>query len=271
MPETIFTAAFNAAKKPPEWLGKKTVDLYDKLRFPKLTKEEQKVNDKLHVFLKKHYKAVGWVETGIGASLVTLGVVKVYQALRNRKGMTRENGNKNMYDTMTHPVSRPDTGGVVVSGDLILQKKVDLQAVREYFVQFAVHDCMQDIHLPRGKFEEGDLDLLRAIDFSDDLNRKIANGYFHLGLNAILERKRNINAALTVGGQLDQVKNALGEAKARFLSAQEDGVAQFLSNAVKPDSVQSDVLNMIDIFRRWFLKNIDISEFAKMGIEKKKY
>lgn len=82
MPETIITGAFNAIKKPPEWLGKKTVDLYDTLRFPKLTTEEQKMKDKLHATLKKNYKAVGWVETGIGASLVTASIIKGYRRFK---------------------------------------------------------------------------------------------------------------------------------------------------------------------------------------------
>lgn len=80
--EKVFTGSWNAIKTPPEWLGKKTVELYDKLRFPKLTPEEKKMQDKLHAMLKKHYKAVGWTETTVAAGVTTYVITKLYRKFR---------------------------------------------------------------------------------------------------------------------------------------------------------------------------------------------
>jgi len=83
--EQVLVGSWNALKQIPEKQGRGIVNIYDKLRFPKLTTEEQKVNDKVHVFLKKYQKEIGWGVTGVEAAAVTYGVVKGLQYLKNRR------------------------------------------------------------------------------------------------------------------------------------------------------------------------------------------
>ena len=83
--EQVLVGSWNALKKIPEKQGSGVLNIYDKLRFPKLTSEEQKVNDKVHVFLKKYQKEIGWGVTGVEAAAVTYGVVKGLQYLKNRR------------------------------------------------------------------------------------------------------------------------------------------------------------------------------------------
>lgn len=83
--EQVLVGSWNALKQIPEKQGKGIVNIYDKLRFPKLTTEEQKVNDKVHVFLKKYQKEIGWGVTGVEAAAVTYGVVKGFQYLKKRR------------------------------------------------------------------------------------------------------------------------------------------------------------------------------------------
>lgn len=72
--EQLFVGAFNAVKKYPEWWGKQTLALYDRLKFPKFTPEEKKITDKTYIFLKKYQKAIGWTETGIQAAILSVCV-----------------------------------------------------------------------------------------------------------------------------------------------------------------------------------------------------
>jgi len=84
--EKIFTGSWNAVKKVPEAQGKGALDLYDKLKFSKLTPEEKKVHDKVHVFLKEHQKAVGWGAFTAEAAAFTFVIVKGYTSMRGRRG-----------------------------------------------------------------------------------------------------------------------------------------------------------------------------------------
>lgn len=85
--EKVFVGSWNAIKRYPEWWGKQTVALYDRFRFPKFTPEEQKVDDKVHTFLKKYQNAIGWTETGLQAILLSLAVRKGYRWLRDRRAL----------------------------------------------------------------------------------------------------------------------------------------------------------------------------------------
>lgn len=83
--EQVLVGSWNAVQKYPEWLGKQTLVLYDRLRFPKLTSEEQKMRDRTHEFLKKYQKTIGWTETGIQAVILGVGVAKGLRYLRERR------------------------------------------------------------------------------------------------------------------------------------------------------------------------------------------
>jgi hypothetical protein len=82
--EKVLVGSWNAVKKVPEKQGEWILHQYDKMKFPKVTPEEKKLADKVHVFLKKHQKAVGWGATATEVAVTTLVIVKGYQLLRRR-------------------------------------------------------------------------------------------------------------------------------------------------------------------------------------------
>lgn len=112
--DQILVGSWDAIKQIPEKQGKGIVNIYDKLRFPKLTTEEQKVNDKVHVFLKKYQKEIGWGLTGVEAAAVTYGVVKGFQYLKRRK----------LRKTLTHDEGNLLDEDVTVGGDESGMKKI---------------------------------------------------------------------------------------------------------------------------------------------------
>lgn len=75
----VLVGTFNALK--PESQGKKMLEWYDKLRFPKFTKEDQKVADNVHVFLKNNPKLAGWGAI-IGEAALLGGIVAGFRNLR---------------------------------------------------------------------------------------------------------------------------------------------------------------------------------------------
>jgi len=84
--EQVFVGVGNALKKlTPEAQGKGALDLYDKLKFPTLTPEEQKIADKTHQFLDKHRKAVGWTAVGSEAVIVAGVAALGYKLVRDRQ------------------------------------------------------------------------------------------------------------------------------------------------------------------------------------------
>jgi len=83
--DNVFIGIGHAVSKYPEWWGKQTVVLYDKLKFPKFTSEEKKLTDKIHKFLKNHEKTIGWTETGLQAIIFSVCIVKGYRYLKEPK------------------------------------------------------------------------------------------------------------------------------------------------------------------------------------------
>lgn len=126
--EQILVGSWNALKQIPEKQGKGIVNLYDKLRFPKLTPEEKKVQDKVHVFLKKYQKEIGWGVTGVEAAAVTYGIVKGIQYLKNRRLR------KQMLQDL----------GVGESGEV----KVDAQSVPKSFQEFVLEQSLRGASKP---------------------------------------------------------------------------------------------------------------------------
>jgi len=111
--DQILVGSWNAIKQIPEKQGKGIVNIYDKLRFPKLTTEEQKIKDKIHVFLKKYQKEIGWGVTGVEAAAVTYGVVKGFQYLKRLKLRKRMS---NRGDGIVHSVGAMDNDSLPASG-----------------------------------------------------------------------------------------------------------------------------------------------------------
>lgn len=89
--EQVLVGAWNAVK--PESQGKKVLEYYDKFRFPKFAREDKKVADKIHVFLKKHPTLVGSGAI-VGEAAIVAGVVIGFRKLReahHRKNITSSN------------------------------------------------------------------------------------------------------------------------------------------------------------------------------------
>lgn len=79
--EQVFVGAWNAIK--PENQGKKVLSVYDAIKFSPSTKEERKIADKLHVFIKEHPELVGWGAI-VGEAAFVAGVVVGFRKLKNR-------------------------------------------------------------------------------------------------------------------------------------------------------------------------------------------
>ena len=126
--DQILVGSWNALKQIPEKQGKGIINLYDKLRFSKLTSEEQKVQDKVHVFLKKYQKEIGWGVTGVEAAAVTYGVVKGFQYLKNRK----------LRKQMMRDLGMGDSG----------KARVDENSSPQAFQQFVVEESLRGASKP---------------------------------------------------------------------------------------------------------------------------
>lgn len=83
--EKILVGSWNAAK--PESQGKTILEIYDALKFPQFTKEEKKVTDTLHVFLKEHPELVGWGAI-VGEAALLAGIVGGLRKIHERKNLT---------------------------------------------------------------------------------------------------------------------------------------------------------------------------------------
>lgn len=80
--EQVFVGTWNAVK--PESQGKTMLEVYDAIKFPRYAKEEQKVADKLHVFIKEHPELVGWGAI-VGEAAFMAGVVAGFRKLKHKK------------------------------------------------------------------------------------------------------------------------------------------------------------------------------------------
>lgn len=80
--EQVFVGTWNAVK--PENQGKTLLELYDAIKFPRHIKEEKKVADKLHVFIKEHPELVGWGAI-VGEAAFVAGVVAGFRKLKKRE------------------------------------------------------------------------------------------------------------------------------------------------------------------------------------------
>ncbi len=78
----VLIGSWNAVK--PEHQGKKVLEFYEKLRFPKYTDEEKKVADRIYLLLKTHSNAVG-VGAIVGETAVAAAVVWGYTRLKHHK------------------------------------------------------------------------------------------------------------------------------------------------------------------------------------------
>jgi hypothetical protein len=93
--EQMFYGVAKAPKTWSEFQGKKALEWYDRIKFPKETSEEKKLADTTRQFIAAHQKAIGWTVTGLEATALVSAVVLGYRRMRQEgKVFTPQQGNE---------------------------------------------------------------------------------------------------------------------------------------------------------------------------------
>ena len=242
--DQILVGSWNALKQIPEKQGKGIVNIYDKLRFPKLTTEEQKLNDKVHVFLKKYQKEIGWGVTGVEAAAVTYGVVKGFQYLKERRAIRNASRSVGRVD---HVPSAARTAVEVILSDPQRQLK---DALLE---KIQVGQVLRPRVLP-----DHEQKILENCPFSEDLRQKIHNGVLDEFAGILDARKGNLHKIRWDGERRDALDNMMIVAAERFEAAQLrlGGIPELnLAQMKKDDHIFIAVKEYISIWRHMMEKS----------------
>lgn len=238
--ELLLVGSWNAAKKIPEWQGKKVLRLYDKLRFPKYAKEQQKIADKTHQFLQKHQKEIGVGLTSIEGALVTFGIVKGFLYLKR--------------------VRLPARSVPAVAPTKIVAAPVESKTS---VVEKVLHTIITRV----GKLDKEPIAIitpalrheLEGNPFSADLRQKIASEYFGKLLSDAAGDPSfvaRVNKAPYLMAKKDEVRMKMIEAAGSFLAEQMASSPSYrsmpLEEALKDGTIQ-DVSTYLRGLRDWFL------------------
>ncbi len=242
--EQVLVGSWNALKQIPEKQGKGIVNIYDKLRFPKLATEDQKVHDKVHVFLKKYQKEIGWGVTGVEAAAVTYGVVKGFQYLKERRAI--RNASKPV--TQVEHTLRAAPIAVEVALSVPQQKLKDalLEKIR-------VGQALR----PR-VLSDREQKFLENCPFSDDLRDKIHAGLLEEFAGVLDVRKGTLKKILWDGERRAAIDNMMIVAAGRFEAAQLrlGGISELnLAQMKKDDHIFIDIKNYISVWRHMMEKS----------------
>ena len=241
--EQVLVGSWNALKQIPEKQGKGIVNIYDKLRFPKLTTEEQKVNDKVHVFLKKYQKEIGWGVTGVEAAAVTYGVVKGFQYLKERRAIR----------DASRPVGRvdmPSAAHVAVEAAFSVPQKQLKDALLE---KIHVGQVLRPKVLP-----DREQKFLENCPFSDDLRGKIHDGILDEFAAVLDQRKGTLKKVIWDGERRHAIDNMMIVAAGRFEANQlrnSPDLRLDLAQMKVDGDIFIDVKNYISVWRHMMEKS----------------
>ena len=258
--EQVLVGSWNAIKQIPEKQGKGVVNLYDKLRFPKLTTEEQKVNDKVHVFLKKYQKEIGWGVTGVEAAAVTYGVVKGFQYLKERSLQ------KKALKERTNLVQSESTLNIVVPAAAV---EVVLSVEQK-----ALQALMDKVRSPDFFAQEflspDDLDILGKCYFSPGLRQQIQEGMLVRFVGRLQDLDKTTSSFAKDSLRRYTLDSAMNKAVADFAVANKGWVMEeALAQKVENPHVIVDILEYARVVRHMFEKHgyFDIGGFEGRNIE----
>jgi hypothetical protein len=242
--EQVLVGSWNALKQIPEKQGRGVLNIYDKLRFPKPTTEEQKVNDKVHVFLKKYQKEIGWGVTGVEAAAVTYGVVKGFQYLKERRAIRNA----------SRPDRSVDRTPRVVPVAMEATLSIPHQKLKDALLEkMRVENVLRPRLLP-----EHEQKWLEKCPFSDDLREKIHAGVLEEFAGVLDARKGTLEKILWDGERRDAIDNMMILAAGRFEAAQLrlGGIPELnLAQLKKDDHIFVDVKQYISIWRHMMEKS----------------
>ena len=89
-PHRILYGIGKAIDRVPEWHARGFLKLYDKLYTSKLTGTEKAAADAIRPIIEKRAKTLGWIATGLEATVLTYLTAKGFSALKNKlKGTVR--------------------------------------------------------------------------------------------------------------------------------------------------------------------------------------
>lgn len=242
--EKVLVGSWNALKQIPEKQGKGIVNIYDKLRFPKLTTEEQKVNDKVHVFLKKYQKEIGWGVTGVEAVAVTYGVVKGFQYLKERRAIRNA----------SQPDRRVDRTPRVTSAAIEATLSIPQQKLKDVLLEkMRVEHVLRPRVLP-----EPEQKFLENCLFSDDLRHNIHAGVLKEFAVVLDARKGKLKNMIWDGERRDEIDNMMIVAASRFqdVQLQLDGIPGLnLPQMKKDDHIFIEIKRYISVWRHMMAKS----------------
>jgi len=228
--EQVLVGSWNALKQIPEKQGRGIVNIYDKLRFPKLTTEEQKVNDKVHVFLKKYQKEIGWGVTGVEAAAVTYGVVKGFQYLKERNMQKRSEMNRVRAQELANHLQDTNTSVVLTGAPVVVEAvlSIEQQALKVLADKVNAQDFFA-----KELLSAEEADILSKCHFSHELRQQIHEGVLERFIQRIprvidgqrtpmpdtLRRPAFDDAMVRAGADFAIAHKGLAEAELRLLKS----------------------------------------------------
>ncbi len=147
--ERMFIGVARAPKAWSEYQGRKALDIYDALKFTKLTSEETKIADKTRAFINKHQKAIGWTATAFEIAVIAKIAAAGYGRLHKNSDHIVQDSQPAfptdyVADLAPERATMKDVVSVLAMG--IVPKDQSAAILEAHFAQFAAKNSIP-IHL----------------------------------------------------------------------------------------------------------------------------